>query len=216
VTRDELAELLLTYLHDKAEAEPHSFFFFPLEEFAVSAGLTDPAELLAMARDLEEIGFVMLSQDLLGQISALINLDGSSWVEKGGKTGIIAKYRENPEAFLKPQDTLPPWLSQPDAEFAQFAPEMPEGRIDSHGLGATERESQGSGIKERIIQIINAILDDASLDDVMRADLLRDAETLNIQLAKTVRNQAVIDLLMQELSSIPSLAVLVAELSSYR
>ena len=214
MTTDELAELFLAYLYDKAEAEAHSFFFFSLSEFATGAGITDHAELLKVAQGLEDLGLVMLSQDPMGQISALINLEGNSYVESGGKTGIIAKYRENPRAFVK-EDDVPAWLSAPDFEIAEFTPPPTAAPAAEFGLGVTEKTSSSSEIRDLILQIINVILDDTSIDDITRADLLRDAETLNIQLAKTSRNKTVIDALVAELSSVPSISYSVAQLTSY-
>ena len=214
MTTDELAELLLAYLYDKAEAEAHSFFFFPLSEFATAAGITDHAELLKVAQGLEELGLVMLSLDPLGQINALINLEGNSYVEGGGRTGIIQKYRENPQAFIKENDTLP-WLSAPEIEFAEFTPPPANPPAEELGPEATGESPTDSRIRDLILQIINVLLDDTGIDDVTRADLLRDAETLNIQLAKTTRNKTVIDALVAELSSIPSIAYSVAQLTTY-
>lgn len=213
MSRQELEDLLLVYLYDKAEAEAHGFFFFPIHEFATLAGITDGAEILAAARSLEEKGFVMLSQDLLGQVSALINLEGGSYVEKGGETGIIAKYRENPRAFLKEEDETPAWLREPEADIVQFSPDtmIAGGPVQPAG----KPSEPATDLKPYIIRIINAILDDTAIDDVMRADLLRDAETLNIQLSKTTKNQAVIDLLVTELASVPSISYLTTELSSF-
>ena len=216
MTTDELAELLLAYLYDKAEAEAHGFFFFSLSEFATAAGITDHAELLKVAQGLEDLGLVMLSQDMLGQISALINLEGSSYVEGGGKTGIIAKYRENPGALIKEDDT-PAWLSASEMEFAEFTPPSTAtgAPAEEHGPGAAGQPSTDTGIRDLILQIIGIILDDTSIDDITRADLLRDAETLNMQLAKTTRNRVVIDSLIAELSSVPSIAYPVTQLMSY-
>ncbi|HEY3275553.1 MAG TPA: hypothetical protein VGJ94_02950 [Syntrophorhabdaceae bacterium] len=211
MSRQEWEDLLLVYLYDKAEAEAHGFFFFPITEFATLAGITHGAEILAAARSLEDRGLVMLSQDLLGQVSALINLEGGSYVEKGGETGIIAKYRENPRAFLKEEDATPEWLREPEADIVQFSPDT----MIAGGPAGKPEEAPATDLKPYIIRIINAILDDTAIDDVMRADLLRDAETLNIQLSKTTRNQAVINLLMTELASIPSISYLTAELSSF-
>jgi hypothetical protein len=212
VNRQELAELILVYLYDKAEAEAHSFFFFPLSEFASLAGIKDDTEMLAAARSLEDQGLVMLSQDFMGQISAFINLDGTVYAEKGGQTGIIAKYREDPQAFLKESDG-PMWLQEPelDAAIVQFSPEM----VSPVEAPEAPVETGAADVKPYIISIINAILDETSIDDVTRADLLRDAESLNIQLAKTTKNRDVIRLLMAELASFPSLAHLTAELSSF-
>ena len=212
---DELTELLLAYLNDKAEGEVHSFFFFPLGDFAAGAGITDHDQLMAAARALEDGGMAMLSQDVFGQVSALITMEGMSYVESGGETGIIARYRENPQAFIQEEEN-PSWLSQPEPEIALFTPEMAN-QVAPAGepVKAETASSQSPGLKQVIIQIINVILDDTSLDDTTRADLLRDAETLNIQLAKTTRNRVVIDALMAELWSVPSLAHAVAQLSSY-
>ena len=215
---DELAELFLAYLYDKAEAEAHSFFFFPLDEFVTRAEITDGATLLKAAQGLEDRGFVMLSQNIMGEISAFINLEGSSFVESGGETGIIGRYRQNPDAFLKEEES-PSWLSEPDeVNIVQFTPEMMQ-NCGAASAPATptvpETPSQGDERKQYILDIINVILDDTTIDDVTRADFLRDAETLNIQLAKTVRNRTVIDALMAELLSLPSLAQLVAQLSSF-
>ena len=62
------------------------------------------------------------------------------------------------------------------------------------GPGGTAPGSEGEGgvIREYIVRIINVILEDPSLDDETRADFLRDAETLNMQLQKSRRNGAVI------------------------
>ncbi|MDR2019054.1 MAG: hypothetical protein LBQ00_09395 [Syntrophobacterales bacterium] len=214
MTTDELAELLLAYLYDKAEAEAHNFFFFPLVDFATAAGITDHVELRKIAEGLEELGLVMLSQDMLGQISALINLEGNSYVEDGGKTGIIGKYRENPEVFVKEND-VPAWLNAPNIELAEFTPPAMEAPAGEYGLGATEKSSMDPRIRDLILQIIKIILDDTSIDDVTRADMLRDAETLNIQLAKTSRNKTIIDALLVALSSMPSAVYSVAQLTTY-
>ncbi len=207
----EMAELFLTYLYDRAEAEAHSFFFFPLYEFADAANITDGQALLEAAQLLESRGFVMLSQDLLGQVSALITMEGNSFAEGGGETGIIRKYRENPGAYMKALENLGSY----DLPFTvgQFTPDMLGDPAPVQSAPSTAQTAL-TDTKTFILDIIHVILEDTTLDDASRADLLRDADALNIQLAKSVRNKRVIEALMAELASVPSVAPLVAQLST--
>jgi hypothetical protein len=207
----EIAELLLVYLYDRVEAEAHSFFFFPLGEFADAANITDGKALLEAAQLLESRGFVMLSQDIVGRISALINMEGSSFVEEGGETGIIKKHRENPGTYIKVSDDPGPY----DLPFkvGQFTPDMLEPQPPVQSAPPTA-ESPLADTKAFILDIMHVILEDVTLDEASRADLLRDADALNIQLAKTVKNKRVIEALMTELAGVPSVAPLVAQLST--
>jgi hypothetical protein len=213
---NELEELLLVYLYDRAEAEVHSYFFFPLNEFAISIGANDMQNILEVAERLESGGLIMLSQDLLGQISALINLEGISFVEDGGKTGIIKKYRDNPETFIK--------IKEEDANIyntthhfntVQFVPEATQHATTDYIPKVTQQVPTGIDAKGLILQIIEVLLNDDSIDATMKEDLLRDIETVNIQLNKNTKNKMLIKTLLNELSSIPSIALLVAQLSSF-
>ncbi|MBA4418688.1 MAG: hypothetical protein C0392_12390 [Syntrophus sp. (in: bacteria)] len=209
----ELSELLLTYLYDRAEAEIQSFYFFSLNEFSVSFGITDRQQILDAANILETRGFVMLSLDLVGQVSALINLDGSSFVENGGETGIIAQYRNNPQAYIKVVEDEGMVYPSP-ITIRQFGPDMMEARSPDPVPQETA-EAVVTTTKQLVFNIIDVILEDQTLDEVSRSDLLRDAETLNIQLEKTSRNKVIIYALLQELSSISSISHLVSQLSTY-
>ena len=155
----------------------------------------------------------MLSLDMLGQVSALINLDGNSFVEDGGETGIIAQYRNNPQAYIKVTEDEGMDYPSP-ITIRQFGPDMMEPRSPDP-VPQEVAEIAVTDTKRLIIEIINAILDDQTLDDTSRADLLRDAETLNIQLAKTSRNKVIIFALLQEFSRLSSVAHLVSQLSTY-
>jgi len=208
VTTEELAELLLAYLYDKTEAEVHSYFFFPLADFMGMAKIDDNEEILRAAQLLEAKGFVMLSQDYLGQISAMINPDGHSFVEAGGETGIIGKYRENPEMYIPNREEIQEaFMAASSIPTAPFVPEP-------HPQPAPASVHR-IDIKYYILQIIDTILNDTTIDDTTREDLLRDAETLYMQLNKHVRNKTVIDALIAELSSIPSIVPLITALSSF-
>ncbi len=97
MTTDELAELFLASLYDMAEAAPHPYFLFTMNEFAPRMGISDMAELRKAISLLEDKGLVYLaSTDAWGGISAGITMEGSVFVEKGGETGIIERFRTRP------------------------------------------------------------------------------------------------------------------------
>ncbi|HBE44853.1 MAG TPA: hypothetical protein DDW17_05205 [Deltaproteobacteria bacterium] len=208
MTIEELAELLLAYLYDKTEAEVHSYFFFPLADFMGLAKIDDGEEVLKAAHLLEAKGFILLSQDYLGQVNAMINPDGYSFVEAGGKTGIIGKYRENPDFYMSARGEI--------GETFMAASSIPVAdlTLKSQPRPVTDTSTRAN-IKQYILQIIDTILNDTTIDDDMREDLLRDAESLYMQLNKHVRNRVVIDALIIELSSIPSIVPIVTSLSSF-
>jgi hypothetical protein len=213
---NELEELLMVYLYERAEAEAHSYYFFPLNEFAISIGANDMREILETAQRLESRGLIMLSQGSPGQINALINLEGISFVEDGGKTGIIKKYRDNPEVFIKvKEEDTNIYNTIPRINVAQFIPEVTLQTSTEYVSRDTQQISTGIDAKGLILQIINVILNDDSIDAAMKEDLLRDIETVNIQLNKNIKNKMLIETLLNELSTIPSIALLVSQLSSF-
>ena len=110
MTTEELAELFLVALYDLAEAAPHPYFLFSVNEFAPTMGVTDLRELSKAMVHLESRGLTFsASMDAIGGISAGITPDGTAYVENGGETGIIGRYRENPAAFrVEVERPLPP------------------------------------------------------------------------------------------------------------
>lgn len=95
-----LAELLLVSLYDLSEEQPHSYFFFQLDQIGTRVGATDMEQLTKAAHILEDRGFAMLSASPLSILSAMISSDGISFVESGGETGIIKTYRNNPREVI--------------------------------------------------------------------------------------------------------------------
>jgi hypothetical protein len=117
MTTEELAELFMVSLYDMAEAAPHPYFLFTMNDFAPRMGITDMADVRRALRFLEEKGLIFLaSTDAWGGISAGITVDGSQFVENGGETGIIARYREDPAAFIAQVQPAAPELLQ-DVQF---------------------------------------------------------------------------------------------------
>ncbi|OPY75376.1 MAG: hypothetical protein A4E63_00360 [Syntrophorhabdus sp. PtaU1.Bin050] len=198
-----LAELFMASLYDLAEQQPHSYFFFPVQEIAARIGTENLEQLVQAALTMESRGLVSLASDPFGPLSAMISPDGIWFVENGGETGIIGAYRSNPSAVAAsvnkdmPIDieNLPPPLEGVEPE---RSPEVPE----------------VTGIELLVSYIAGAIVDDDSLDTATREDALRDIETIKIQLGRTTKNVSLISALLDSLSNITSIRQMVADLGA--
>jgi len=189
VKRDELAELLLTYLYDCAENAGHSYFFFTLNDFAARLGINEANIITESAMILESRGFVLLSLDGSGGITALINDDGCVFVEKGGETGIIQKYRKDPASFLVSETEGVSELSL-DYKRVYLA-------NDVHAL---------------FVKVVEMLRSDASIERHRVEETLGDIEMINLQLARKQTDTALLDTLLDKLSQIPPIASHVFEL----
>lgn len=97
----ELAELFLTSLYDLAESEGHTKLFH-LNDFATKIGVHDIGKITKAANILESRGLIhLVSYQVGGGVSASISGEGCLFVERGGETGIIQKYRQKPRYLYR-------------------------------------------------------------------------------------------------------------------
>ena len=198
MTTEELAELFLAHVYDLAEAAPHPNFLFSVNDFAPSLGITDREELQKAINLLGDRGLIILaSMDMYGGVSAGITMEGSSFVEKGGETGVIKQYRKDPQRFVKTPSA--PLL-------AGVAPETVE---------TESEERRASLFASRTVEAILADMNDIlERDDTVSAetkkDLLSDLATLKIQMGRTVKDSRIIDAVLGNLAAVPSITPLAA------
>ena len=198
MTTEELAELFLAHVYDLAEAAPHPNFLFSVNDFAPSLGITDREELQKAINLLGDRGLIILaSMDMYGGVSAGITMEGSSFVEQGGETGVIKQYRKDPQRLVKTPSA--PLL-------AGVAPETVE---------TESEERRASLFASRTVEAILADMNDIlERDDTVPAetkkDLLSDLATLKIQMGRTVKDSRIIDAVLGNLAAIPSIAPLAA------
>jgi len=201
MTTDEIAELFLAHLYELAEEAPHPNFLFSVNDFAPKLGITDRKELQKALDYLGDRGLIILASfDVFGGISAGITVEGSIFVEKGGETGIIEQYRENPKTFVR----TPPEPSSP--------------AIDREKAETVHEEKQRLFFARCAVEaILKDIEDVIERDDTMAAegkkDLLSDLATLKIQMERNVKNRQIINVVLGNLSGIPSIAPLVTGLN---
>jgi len=201
MTTEELAELFLAHLNELVNEAPHPNFFFSVNDFAPKLGITDRDELQKAINYLGDRGFIILASfDMLGGISAGITIEGSIFVEKGGETGIIKQYCKNLQPSIRNHSE----------------PSLPT--IDQERTETINEEKQTFFFARRSVE---AILDD--IEDVLKRDdtvsteakkdLLYDLATLKIQIERNVKNRQIFNVVLGNLSNIPSIAPLVTGLS---
>ena len=201
MTTEELAELFLAHLCELADEAPHPNFLFSVNDFVPKFGMTGREEVQKALDYLGDKGLIILASfDMLGGISAGITIEGSVFVEKGGKTGIIEQYRKNPQT----------WVRTPS--------EPSPSRIDEERAGAVIEEKQDPFFARRGVEaILEDIEDILERDDTVAADakkdLFSDLATLKIQMGRNVKSKQIIGVVLGNLSGIPSIAPLVTGLN---
>ena len=200
MTTQELAELFLAHLYELAEEAPHPNFLFSVNDFAPKLGITNKGELQKAIDYLENKGFVILASfDMYGGISAGITAEGSIFVESGGETGMIKKYRKPPKTPIRaPSEPSPP-------------------PVDRARTGPPSEQEKNSLFARRAVEAILEDIEDAiQKDDTVaseaRKDLLSDLATLKIQMERNITNMQIINAVMSNLFAIPSIAPLVTGL----
>jgi hypothetical protein len=224
MTTQELAELFLTALYDLAEAAPHPNFLFNMNEFAPAVGISDFAELARAVSLLESKGLVYLSSfDAMGGVSAGITPDGSQFVEEGGETGIIAEVRKDPMKFYQGgRDAGPMVPSMEHPIIKDMGPEwMPQQNQIQERPRVSEPPASPSSTRAGIDPAVDGLLlavsilieKDTSLTKASRDDLLKDVETLRIQVQRNTLNKEVVVALLDSLSTVQSLVPLLTHIA---
>ncbi len=201
MTTEELAELFLAHLYELADEAPHPNFLFSVNDFAPKLGITDREELQKAINYLGDRGFIIVASfDMFGGISAGMTIEGSVFVEKGGETGMIEQYCKPPRTFVRvPSEPPPPAMDRERSE-------------------TVNEEKQSPFFARRSVEaILEDIKDVLERDDTMAAeakkDLLSDLAMLKIQMERNVKIRQIIDVVLDHLASVPSIAPLVAGLN---
>jgi hypothetical protein len=189
-----LSEILLLSLYDLAEEQPHSYFFFQLDEIGARIGATDMEQMIKAAHILESRGFVTLSMGPWPALSAMISGDGIDFVENGGESGIIKAYRNNPQEItaLVESEVQAVIESRPGLPLEPTPEKVPEPSINET-------------IDEILFRICSIVENDSTITPSVREDALRDIESLKIQLSRSSRNWRLVETLLDSLAEIPSL-----------
>lgn len=201
MTKEELAELLLTALYDMAESTPHPYFLFSMNELVPRLSGVDMAQIREALYLLESQGLVYIaSMDSWGNISAMITPDGCAFVERGGETGIVERYRKDPTSFITETPPSVPELLQ--GAPLEYTPE-------STTPAPPVQNVSGDVFEAMLGEMAEALRHESGLEPSKREDLLSDVQALKLQLGKQTINRTVVMGLLEGLSEIPSLLPLV-------
>jgi hypothetical protein len=198
---EELAELFLCHLYDLAEAAPHPNFLFSVNDFAPSYGVTNVEELQKAINHLGDRGLIILAGfDVLGGVSAGITMEGSIFVENGGETGAIPRYRKNPSQFIvdSPSPLFPP------TPLPETTPLSLSGSKPSFPFNRS--------VDAILLDLEDAIRAGDELTDDTKNDYLADVSALRSQLARRTKNPESIRVLTLSLPDVQPLVPLVKAL----
>jgi len=212
MTTEELAELFLAHLYDLAEASPHPNFLFTVNDFAPMFGVSDGQELQKAINLLGDKGLVIsAAMDMMGGISAAITMEGSIFVEEGGETGIIGRFRKDPGAFMAntPPEAPPPHPEAPSSRVQPSRAEPPPGPPGAASASAVLR-----AVEAIIADMADILEKDAGVGDSERKDAIADLAALKIQLSRSATNARVVEALIDGLCRVGPIAPLAAALRS--
>jgi len=201
MTTEELAELFLVHLYELADQAPHPNFLFSVNDFVPKFGITDRVEIQKAINYLGDRGFIILASfDMLGGMSAGITFEGSVFVEKGGETGMIERYLKDSRASVK----------NPSESFLSPGDQERTGMVDEEKRDPFFARRAVEALLEDIEDILER---DETVSPEAKRDLFSDLATFKIQMGRNVRNRQVIDVVLDNLSRIPSIAALISGLN---
>ena len=195
----ELAELFLTKLYELAESSDYSQHF-NLRKIASEFGETDRTKVRNIAEYLKDKGLIkaFFSKD---GAEATISGDGAMLVEKGGDTGIIKKYKENPESVIN--------IDQSTTIHGNVI----QSNVSTHSPGVSQQLLGNEALDEVLDKMMRTVQADPVLSKEQITDILHDINTLKLQLNKSNRNKSFITAILSTLGNISSIASFVGQVS---
>jgi len=195
----ELAELLLTRIYDIAENEGHGSIIDLMEE-SQKFGIKDRGKVDNIAEYLASQGLINADYSSMGP---LVNITGTGavFVENGGNTGIITKYRHEPQSFIVNINRS-----------INIHGDMTKSNLSTNSSNVTQIVENTSEVTALLKKISETLEMDSSQTKEIIEDALKDIESLKVQLNKNEKNKTVIESLLGMLSNISSISSFVAQL----
>jgi hypothetical protein len=195
----ELAELLLVRLYDLAESEGH-LKLHSLNAIAEEFGETDMGKVFNVAKALEGRGLIQAAFAMGPQVHACIAGEGSLFVEGGGDTGVIPRYRANPEHYMVIDQST------------HFHAPVSESNIAVHSPGAAQRVEISQEILNLLAAMEAALERDRESPERERTEARNDIAALRQELAREQPRRAVVKAILGTLGDLSSLASLALQL----
>ncbi len=200
MSNTELAELFLTVVFDEAEKNGHGTRI-SLDEIASKFGVNDKMRVYNIAKYLHDRNLIE-ADFTVGETWAMITGGGAIFVEQGGSTGIIGKYRANPNSYITIDNST------------KIYGNVSNSNIATHSPHATQTAStKNPDIEKLILLITETIKKDSTLSTERIVDAIQDIESLKLQLSKKNKSLALINSILTNLSDISSIASFILQLT---
>jgi hypothetical protein len=200
MTNTQLTELLLARLYELAESQGH-FEMQSLNEIALEFGVTDMGKVFNLAKALEGRGLIKGSFTSGPTSKALITGEGVLFVERGGDTGIMQNYRENPKSFTVSID-----------QSTHFHAAVASSNIAVHSPEAKQRLSAAPDISSLLDAIEASIRADTALDQHRLEEAVSDVSFLRSELAREQPRRSVVNSILATLGDLSSITGLIMQL----
>jgi hypothetical protein len=200
MTVSELAGPLLVKLYDYAEKHGYAKIV-PVEKLAVQLGETGLRKIRNAAIAFKNRGLID-ARISFNQSLGFISGEGAMLVERGGETGIITKYRENPASVIFNISSS-----------ANIHGNISHSNIAAHSIDSSQTLDVPSDIQNLLEKIEQQLTIDKSSNQEQLIDAFQDIETLCLQLGKSIRDDSILRSLLSNLSNVSSIGSFITELS---
>ncbi len=194
----ELSELILVRLYDLENEQGGGLH--DLLKLGEEFGETSRSKIDQAAKVLEARGLILASFNMV-TTNARITGEGSLFVEQGGETNVIARYREDPSSLTIVDQSTHFHGTVSDSNVAVGSRDV------TQSIESTETTTLLNEIHETLVN-------DQSLENAARTDLLNDVETLRAELSRVAPRQGVLKAILSTLRDVASIGGLVAKLAA--
>jgi len=175
--------------------------YFSLDEIAQNFGEKDGFKIIQIANYLKQRGWIAAAISSAGAAGHITGM-GAVFVEQGGNTGVIAKYRESPQRFFVNIDnsvTIHGGVSQ--------------SAVAVHSANVTQTVAIPPDIEGKLEEILQSLRASTTVTQDQLHDITKDIETLRLQLGKKKRDKDLIETTLSTLVKYAPIATQVGELS---
>ena len=171
MTMTELADLILTRMHDLAQTQGYAEQF-DVRAIAREFGEHEYMKVFNASKVLEGEGWILADYDVGEGIHAFLTGPGSMAVEQGGITGIIHAFRRNPQQYLIA-------LVDQRTQNINYGSISASGQNIAINAQVGSQSSTSSNVPHEIIDLLGHISEQLrQSDETRRHELLDDVQTL--------------------------------------
>lgn len=204
MTMTELAELILTRLYELANEQGREKLH-DINEIAKSFRETDVMKVHRAVQFLESKNFIKAFCDQHALCRGFINYIGENYVDSGGETGIISKYKSNPSVFYIGNYV--------DKSISISDSALKEVNISTHSSNMIQSINSNSEIESLLREITTKLKNDPSLPDAEKNDLLLDVDSIKNELHKRSIDKPTVKSKLDVLAKVSSIGSLVINLA---